>query len=58
MADFCKIWGHEKEMVFMYKGQEILETDTPNSIGLKEGDTIDCFDRWLNLFAKIIKKNL
>jgi len=46
MADFCKIRGIKKEMVcFMYYGQEVFETDTPKSIGLKEGDNIDCFDR-------------
>ena len=46
MADFCKMRGLEKEKVcFMYNGQEVIETDTPKSIGLKEGDNIDCFDR-------------
>ena len=46
MADFCKTRGLVKEMVcFMYNGQEVFETDTPNSIDLKEGDNIDCFDR-------------
>ena len=46
MDDFCKIRGLEKEMVcFMYNGLEVSETDTPKSIGLKEGDNIDCFDR-------------
>ena len=29
----------------MYNGREVLETDTAKSIGLKEGDNIDCFDR-------------
>ena len=46
IADFCKIRGLEKEKVcFMYNGREVTETDTPESIGLKEGDNIDCFDR-------------
>ena len=46
MADFCKIRGLEKEKVcFMYNGREVTVTDTPESIGLKEGDNIDCFDR-------------
>ena len=46
MTDFCKTRGLEKEMVcFMYNGLEVAETDTPESIGLKEGDNIDCFDR-------------
>ena len=58
MADFCKIRGLEKEMVrFIHNGREILETDTPESIGLKEGDNIDCFDRWLNLFVKNLVKS-
>ena len=47
IADFCKIRGLEKEKVcFMYNGREVNETDTPESIGLKEGDNIDCFDRF------------
>ena len=46
MADFCETRGLQKEMVcFMYNGEEVFETDTPNSIDLKEGDNIDCFDR-------------
>ena len=46
MADFCKISGLEKAKVsFMYNGREVIETDTPESIGLKEGDNTDCFDR-------------
>ena len=57
MADFCKIRGIKKEMVcFMYYGQEVFETDTPKSIGLKEGDNIDCFDRWF-IFLLYSKKN-
>ena len=30
---------------FQFKGREILDTDTPNSIGLKEGDKIDVLDK-------------
>jgi len=36
----------------MYNGREVLETDTAKSIGLKEGDNIDCFDRILTEFCK------
>ena len=32
-------------MSFYFGGHEILDTDTPNSIGLKEGDTIEVFDK-------------
>ena len=46
MDDFCKMRGLERKLVcFMYNGREVFETDTPMSIGLKEGDNIDCFDR-------------
>ena len=30
---------------FQFQGREILDTDTPNSIGLKEGDKIDVLDK-------------
>ena len=54
MDDFCKIRGLDKEKVcFMYNGQGVNETDTPKSIGLKEGDNIYCYDRCLNLFVKV-----
>ena len=46
MTEFCKARGLERDLVcFMYNGREVFETDTAKSIGLKEGDNIDCFDR-------------
>ena len=46
MFEFCKAKGLERSSVsFMYNGREVFENDSPNSIGLKEGDNIDCFDR-------------
>ena len=46
MTEFCKARGLERDLVcFMHNGQEVYETDTAKSIGLKEGDHIDCFDR-------------
>ena len=46
MTEFCEARGHKRDVVcFMYNGQEVFETDTAKSIGLKEGDNIDCFDR-------------
>ena len=33
----------------MYNGQEVLETDTPDSIGLTEGDNIGVYDRYSNI---------
>ena len=45
--DVCKKSGiHRDRLCFMYKGREVFESDTPNSIGLKEGDIIDV-DVWL-----------
>lgn len=46
MTDFCKKRGLQRNMVsFMYNDREIFESDTPNSICMKEGDNIDCFDK-------------
>ena len=47
MNDFCQIRGLKRKLVcFIYNGREVFETDTPESIGLKEGDYVDCFDRF------------
>ena len=47
MTEFCKVRGLERKLVcFMLNGREVFETDTPRSIGLKEGDQIDCFYRF------------
>ena len=46
MTEFCKARGLKRDLVcFMYNGREVFETDTAKSIGLKEGDNIECFDR-------------
>ena len=44
--DYCKIKNIKRELVsFHFGGREILDTDTPKSIGLKEGDKIDVSDK-------------
>ena len=46
MTDFCKKRGLQRNMVsFMYNGREIFESDTPSSLHMKEGETIDCIDK-------------
>ena len=41
MTDFCKMRGLERKLVcFLYNGRDLFETDTPKSVGLKEGDKI------------------
>jgi len=45
-TSYCKIKNLKKEMlIFQFQGREILDTDTPNSIGLKEGNKIDVLDK-------------
>ena len=54
MTNFCKSRGIERELVcFMYNGVEILEIDTPKSIGLKAGDDIVVFDRLFIYFSAL-----
>ena len=46
MDAFCKARGeNRKSVVFMYKGKEVRETDTPASISFKEGDIIEVHDK-------------
>ena len=45
MDEYCKISGEDRSSIFfMYKGREVLETDTPKSINFVEGDTIEVYD--------------
>ena len=37
----------------MFKGREVFKLDTPDLIGIKQGDTIDVYGR-LNLFSNDI----
>ena len=49
MHDFSMTRGLDRKLVcFIYNGQEIFETDTPKSIGLKEGDNTYVFDRLIS----------
>ena len=51
MDEYCKKKGLEKKQVrFMFKGREVLETDIPDLIGMKQGDNIDAYER-LHLFS-------
>ena len=44
--NYCRVKNLKRDnMSFQFKGREILDTDTPNSIGLKEGDKIDVLDK-------------
>ena len=46
MTEYCKIKKLKRDLVsFYFGGREILDTDTPNSLGLKEGDKIEVFDK-------------
>ena len=46
ITDFCKKRGLDKSLVrFMVNGREIFETDTPDSIGMNDGDEIDIVDK-------------
>ena len=46
MEYFCETNGVERKKVrFMFEGKEVFEADTPNSIGMKLGDTIDACHR-------------
>lgn len=46
MMDFCKLKNLDRKLVcFIFNGREVFETDTPESIGLKEGDNIDCYEK-------------
>lgn len=40
-------------MNFQFQGREVLDTDTPNSIGMKEGDKIDVLEKYINVFFEI-----
>ena len=61
MDEYCKTTGEERNSIyFMYKGREVLETDTPKSINFVEGDTIEIYDLkacllWLVDSSKISK---
>ena len=45
MDEYCKATGEDRNSIyFMYKGREVLETDTPKTIGFLEGDTIEVYD--------------
>ena len=45
MDKYCKATDEDRNSTyFMYKGREVLETDTPKTIGFVEGDTIEVYD--------------
>ena len=45
MDEYCKATGEDRSSIyFMYKGREVLETDTPKTIGFVEGDTIEVYN--------------
>ena len=45
MDEYRKISSEDRSSIFfMYKGREVLETDTPKTIGFVEGDTIEVYD--------------
>ena len=51
MEEYCEKLGLEMNQVrFMFKGREVFEHQTPKSIGMKEGDNIDGYER-LDLFS-------
>ena len=44
--NYCRVKNLKRDnMSFQFKGREILDTDTPNSIGLKECDKIDVLEK-------------
>ena len=46
MCEVCEKKGVDRENVkFMYNGKEIFETDTFNSVGMKNGDIIETIVR-------------
>ena len=55
MSAYCEIKNFRRDAVsFYFNGREILDTDTPLSIGLKESDKIFVCDR---LLENCITKN-
>ena len=51
MEEYCEKSGRERNTVrFMFKGREVFESDTPELIGMKQGDNIDAYGR-LDLFS-------
>ena len=48
MEEYYEKKGLDKKQVrFMIKGKEVFETDTPKSIGMKQGDNIDAYERFV-----------
>ena len=46
IEEYCKMSGYERKSVrFVFKGRELLQTDTPKSIGMKHEDNIDVYER-------------
>ena len=51
MDEFLKTNGLvSKNVCFMLNGKELSESDTPDLIGMKQGDNIDAYER-LHLFS-------
>ena len=49
MTEFCNyMYLKREEVKFMYNGAIIYDLDTPNSIGLRDGDKIGAFDRLID----------
>ena len=47
MEKFCEASGFKRQNIRLkFNGREVLETDTPNSIGMNEGDYIDIVNRF------------
>ena len=54
MEEYCKNNGYERKQVrFMFKGRQVFQSDTPDLIGMKQGDNIDVYGR-LNSFSNSI----
>ena len=48
MEEYCEKKSLEKKHVrFMFKGKQVFEADTPKSIGMKNGDNIDAYERFV-----------
>ena len=57
MSAYCEIKNFGRDAVsFYFNGREILDTDTPLSIGLKESDKIFVCDRLLENYITKNKK--
>ena len=46
LTEYCRMKSFQKDEICMsYGGRLILDTDTPESLGLKEGDKVEVFHK-------------